>query len=243
MADQNNPGDPRANDEEATFAEMADVSGANDGSAPAEAGAGTGEADAADVADAAADAVADEAETASEEAAAAAEAEPAGEFDPALEAEIDEALAGVDPDADGDGVISNAEQQLAERTEDLQRLSAEYTNYRRRVERDRVAVVENARAEAAQHLLPILDDLDMAAQHGDLTGPLKAVADKLQGALGALKVEAFGAEGDAFDPDLHEAVQDTSSGDEKVLGTVLRKGYRLNQRVLRNAMVVIADPA
>lgn len=237
MADHNNPGEPRATDEEATFAEMADVSGADDGSADADVEAG-----AAAAAAAAADAVADEAEVASEEAAAAAEAEPAGEFDPALEAEIDEALAGVDPDADGDGVISNVEQQLAERTEDLQRLSAEYTNYRRRVERDRVAVAENARSDAAQHLLPIIDDLEMAAQHGDLTGPLKAVSDKLQGVLGTLKVESFGAEGDVFDPELHEAVQDTSSGDDKVLGTVLRKGYRLNQRVLRHAMVIIADP-
>lgn len=232
MADQHNPGDPQANDEEATFAEMSDVSGDPAADMPADAAA-----------EAAADAVADEAETASEEAAAEAAAEPAGEFDPALEAEIEESLAGVDPDADGDGVISNAEVQLAERTEDLQRLSAEYTNYRRRVERDRVAVAEGAKADVAAQLLPILDDLDMAEQHGDLTGPLKAVADKLNATFASMKVEAFGVEGDPFDPEWHEAVQDTSTGDEKVLGTVLRKGYRLGDRVLRNAMVIIADPA
>lgn len=131
--------------------------------------------------------------------------------------------------------------QVEETTDDLKRVTAEYANYRRRVERDRVAVADNARADVADKLLPLMDDLQLAESHGDLTGPLKSTYDKLQAVLGGLKVEAFGDEGDEFNPDLHEAVQDTSSGEVKVLGTVLRKGYRLGDRVLRTALVIITD--
>src|SRR5699024_4185942 len=148
----------------------------------------------------------------------------------------------VDPSLDPEAAASPAAAELAERTEDLKRVTAEYANYRRRAERDRVAAVEAAKASLATDLLPILDDLDLAAEHGDLTGPLKAMSDKLNTVLRGAKVEVFGAEGDAFDPELHEAVQDMSSGDEKAVGTVLRKGYRMGERVLRHAMVVIADP-
>lgn len=164
-----------------------------------------------------------------EEGAEAAAQAVADEQETAAEEELDE--------------LDQARKELDERTDDLKRVTAEYTNYRRRVERDRIAVIEGAKADVADKLLPILDDMDLAAQHGDLNGPLKAANDKLLAALTAIKVEAFGAEGDEFNPDLHEAVQDTSSGDEKVLGAVLRKGYRLGDRVLRTAMVIIADPA
>lgn len=134
------------------------------------------------------------------------------------------------------------EAQLAERTEDLQRVTAEFTNYRRRVERDRFAIVDGAKADVAAKLLPLLDDLDLAEGHGDLEGPLKSIHGKLHGVFEDIKVEAFGAEGEEFNPDLHEAVQDGSTGDDKVLGTVLRKGYRMGDRVIRTAMVIIADP-
>lgn len=149
------------------------------------------------------------------------------------EAEVAEVTAEVD---------NSIEAELAERTEDLQRVTAEYTNYRRRVERDRASVITGAKAEVAAELLPILDDLEMAEQHGDLTGPLKSMSDKLQSVMASMKVEKFGEEGDEFDPNCHEAVQDTSSGDHKVLATILRRGYRLGDRVLRNAMVIIGDP-
>ncbi|MDN6245336.1 MAG: nucleotide exchange factor GrpE, partial [Corynebacterium casei] len=135
------------------------------------------------------------------------------------------------------------EAQLAERTEDLQRLNAEYTNYRRRTERDRQAVIEAAKSQVLAALLPILDDLELARQHGDLKdSPLKAIADKLTSTLEGQQLEAFGAEGDAFDPEIHEAVQDLSSGGEQVVGTVLRRGYRVGDKLVRNAMVIIADP-
>lgn len=149
-----------------------------------------------------------------------------------------EALAGEGDSAE----LSDAEAELAERTVDLQRVTAEYANYRKRTERDRIGIRESAKAEVVTELLPLRDDLDLADQHGDLTGQLKALADKLDSVFSSLKVEVFGAEGDTFDPALHEAVQDTSSGDEKVLGAVLRKGYRMGDRTLRTAMTIIADP-
>lgn len=193
---------------------------------------------------------ADRAEQAADEAAArqnddpeaGQDAEVSPEIDPHLEAEIDAALADVDPDADGDGAVSAAEAQLAERTEDLQRVSAEYANYRRRTERDRQGIIDTAKASVISQLLPVLDDLDLAEQHSDLEqGPFRSLAEKLRGIVSGLKAEPFGAPGDVFDPEIHEAVQDLSAGDSKVIGTVLRKGYRLNGKLIRNAMVIIAD--
>ena len=130
---------------------------------------------------------ADRAEAAAEEASEAqadaikdesfeAAAEGDVQVSPEMEAEIEESLEGIDADAEA----SDVEAQLAERTEDLQRLNAEYTNYRRRTERDRQAVIENAKSQVIAAFLPILDDLDLARQHGDLNdGPLKAIADKI----------------------------------------------------------------
>ncbi|MDK6259511.1 nucleotide exchange factor GrpE [Corynebacterium frankenforstense] len=133
--------------------------------------------------------------------------------------------------------------ELAERTEDLQRVTAEYTNYRRRTERERQAAVEHARAGVVGQLLPILDDLELARRHGDLEdGPLKSFADKFRGTLDSLGLEAFGVEGEPFDPEIHEAVQDASTGDEKVLGNVLRQGFSLGGKTVRTAMVIIGDP-
>lgn len=159
-------------------------------------------------------------------------------------ASIDEELSDIEAAVAEDEGESDVEKQLAERTEDLQRVSAEYANYRRRTERERGQIAEHAKAKFAGELLPLLDDLDLAEQHGDLKeGPLKAFADKLRGVLAGQKVEAFGAEGEAFNPEIHEAVQDLSSGGEQVIGSVLRKGYAVGDKLIRNAMVIIADPA
>ena len=150
----------------------------------------------------------------------------------------------VDPDADGDGTVSDVELQLAERTESLQRVSAEYANYRRRTERERTQIAELTKAKFAEKMLPILDDLDLAEQHGDMAeGPLRAFGDKLRSTLEGQSLKPFGAEGEAFDPEVHEAVQDLSEGDEKVIASVLRKGYTLGGTLVRNAMVIIGDPA
>ena len=158
--------------------------------------------------------------------------------------ETEEFDAQVDPDVDGDGEVSDLGRQLAERTEDLQRASAEYANYRRRTDRERTQIADLAKVKIVSQLLPLLDDLELARQHGDLNeGPLKAFADNLSAVLTGHGVAPFGEEGDAFDPEIHEAVQDLSSSDEKVLGTVLRRGYKLGDKLVRNAMVIIADPA
>jgi len=134
--------------------------------------------------------------------------------------------------------------QLAERTEDLQRVSAEYANYRRRVDRDRSLVVDQAAERFALQLFPIVDDIERARDHGDLTGAFKVVADRVLGLLDGLGVESFGVAGDAFDPALHEAViHDTSSEvDVPTATTVLRQGFRRGDRVLRTAMVAVTDP-
>jgi molecular chaperone GrpE len=137
--------------------------------------------------------------------------------------------------------------QVAERTADLQRVTAEYANYRRRVERDRESVLVGARVQFVSELLTVLDDLDRAEAHGDLTGPFKSVADKLVAVTQKLGLEPFGLEGEPFDPSVHEAVQHEASAVEgptvTVVSAVLRRGYRIADRVLRPAMVTVADRA
>ncbi|BBY73958.1 protein GrpE [Mycolicibacterium parafortuitum] len=124
----------------------------------------------------------------------------------------------------------------------LQRVKAEYDNYRKRTLRDQQAIAERAKASALVALLPVLDDLDRARSHGDLEGgPLKAVADKLAGALEGLGLSSFGEEGDEFDPALHEAVQHEGDGTHPVVGTVMRRGYRVGEQVVRHAMVGVVD--
>lgn len=141
------------------------------------------------------------------------------------------------------GVQSEVEKQLAERTADLQRLQAEYANYRKRVDRDREAVVNSAKASVVNDLLPLLDDLERAEQHGDLTGAFKSVADKLVASLQRAGLESFGADGEPFDPSVHEAVQHSTSPDVAgpTVTTVLRRGYRFGDRTLRAALVGVTD--
>ncbi|MGW4329242.1 nucleotide exchange factor GrpE [Nocardia sp. NPDC004573] len=142
----------------------------------------------------------------------------------------------------GDALADTISGELAERTADLQRLTAEYANYRRRVERDRKAAIDSAKASVVTELLGVLDDLDRARAHGDLeSGPLKSVADKLSAALLKQGLEEFGSEGEPFDPTLHEAVQHEGSGHDPVIGIVMRKGYRFGDRVLRHALVGVTD--
>jgi molecular chaperone GrpE len=135
-------------------------------------------------------------------------------------------------------------QQLAERTEDLQRVTAEYANYRRRVDRDRSLVVDQAAERFALQLFPIVDDVERARDHGDLTGAFKVVADRILGLLDGLGVEPFGVAGDPFDPSHHEAVIHDTSSEVSVptATTVLRQGFRRGDRVLRTAMVAVTDP-
>jgi molecular chaperone GrpE len=135
------------------------------------------------------------------------------------------------------------QRQVEELTADLKRVSAEYANYRKRVERDREAASAAAKASVAGDLLTVVDDIERADTHGDLTGAFKAVADKLITSLHTAGLEAFGEEGDEFDPSVHEAVQHTTSPEVSgpTVTGVLRRGYRFGERVLRPAMVAVTD--
>lgn len=167
-----------------------------------------------------------------------------GVNDDAVDQQVEGEGATAEADASGEATDANPlEAELAERTEDLQRITAEYANFRRRVDRDRQSDREYAKIKVVQELLPLADDLDRAEQHGDLEDgtPLKVFADKFRSTLTSLSLESFGEAGEEFDPVVHEAVQDLSSGDEKSVDAVLRKGYRLGERVVRTAMVVIGD--
>lgn len=168
-------------------------------------------------------------------------AEPPGSGGPSAGPQAGEFI--VDESVAPAPAVSQAEQELAERTADLQRVQAEYANYRRRVDRDREAVTVGAKASVVSDLLPLLDDLERAAQHGDLNGAFKAVADKLVGTLEKAGLEPFGTEGDVFDPSVHEAVQHSTSSDVDgpTVTVVMRRGYRMGERVLRPAMVGVTD--
>jgi molecular chaperone GrpE len=124
----------------------------------------------------------------------------------------------------------------------LQRVKAEYDNYRKRALRDQQLVAERSKAAIVTQLLPVLDDLDRARSHGDLeSGPLKSVADKLATALEGLGLSGFGDEGDDFDPALHEAVQHEGDGTHPVVGAVMRRGYKVGDLVVRHALVGVVD--
>ena len=135
--------------------------------------------------------------------------------------------------------------ELAERTADLQRLQAEYANYRKRLDRDRAAVREYAVAGALTELLPVLDAIGQAREHGELSGGFKSVADSLQAALTKLGLVSYGQRGEAFDPKIHEALTHTYSPDvtEDTCVEVLQPGYRVGERILRPARVAVAEPA
>ena len=129
-------------------------------------------------------------------------------------------------------------------TADLQRLQAEYSNYRKRVERDRAVAAEIAVASVLSELLSTLDDIDRAAQHGELTGGFKSVADQLISTTTKLGLEKYGTDGDEFDPQIHEALMHDTSADVKVAtaSKILQPGYKFKERVLRPARVSVTDP-
>ncbi|MFC6079567.1 nucleotide exchange factor GrpE [Sphaerisporangium aureirubrum] len=134
--------------------------------------------------------------------------------------------------------------QLAERTADLQRLQAEYSNYRKRVERDRVVVREQAVANVLTELLPVLDDIGRARDHGELTGGFAKVSEALESAVGKLGLVTFGTKGDPFDPTVHEALMHSYSPDvtEPTCVEILQPGYQIGDRILRPARVAVAEP-
>jgi molecular chaperone GrpE len=134
---------------------------------------------------------------------------------------------------------------LDERTADLQRLQAEYANYRKRTAAEAAAGERRGTERLLGSLLPVIDDLDRAREHDDYTGPLQVIGDKLIHALKMAGLEEFGYEGDVFDPAKHEAVMHDERADIDVptATKVLRRGYMCGEKLLRPAMVGVSDPA
>jgi molecular chaperone GrpE len=134
---------------------------------------------------------------------------------------------------------------VATLTADLQRLQAEYANYRKRVERDRAVAHESAIGAVLTELLALLDDVDRAEQHGELTGGFKAVADQLNSITSRIGLEKYGTAGEAFDPQIHEALMHDESAEVAVAtaSKILQPGYKYKERILRPARVAVTDPA
>jgi molecular chaperone GrpE len=133
---------------------------------------------------------------------------------------------------------------VAALTADLQRLQAEYANYRKRVERDRAVAHETAIGSVLTELLAILDDIDRAAEHNELTGGFKAIADHMSAVTSRFGLEKFGTEGEAFDPQIHEALLHETSSEVQVptASKILQPGYKYKERILRPARVAVTDP-
>ena len=156
------------------------------------------------------------------------------------------ALRGPAPEATAAGAAQRADASASDEFDELrstlQRVKAEYDNYRKRALRDQQLAAERTKVAVVTQLLPVLDDLDRARSHGDLeSGPLKSVADKLATALEGLGLSGFGDEGDEFDPGLHEAVQHEGEGTHPIVGSVMRRGYRVGDQVVRHALVGVVD--
>jgi molecular chaperone GrpE len=143
-----------------------------------------------------------------------------------------------------DAVLADLESQLLN---DLKRLQAEYANYRRRTEEQREVEIERAQGAVAKGILPVLDDLDRAEKHGDLEqgSAFAAIAEKLRGVAERIGLTTYGAAGEAFDPQQHEAIFQvpTPGATETTIVEVVEIGYRLGSVELRPAKVVVAVPA
>jgi molecular chaperone GrpE len=145
---------------------------------------------------------------------------------------VDEALAEVEVD------------EVAVLTSDLQRVQAEYSNYRKRVDRDRITANEITTAIVLSEFLPVLDDISRAEEHGELTGGFKAVADQLQAITTKLGLAKFSDVDVPFDPNIHEALMHSTSPDvtETSVTQVLQPGFKFKDRVIRPARVAVTDP-
>ena len=146
---------------------------------------------------------------------------------------------------DGALDVAAAEAKTAEYLADLQRLQAEYVNYRKRVDRDRFVARELAIAEVIEALIPTLDEIDLARQHGELEGgPFAAIAEKLEATLQRFGWERYGTVGEGFDPTVHEALMHGHSDEvtESTVTQVLQPGHRVGERILRAARVAVTDP-
>ena len=150
-----------------------------------------------------------------------------------------------DPLAEAMATISSLEDQVARRGADLYNLEQEYKNYVRRSKTEGAVRREEGVASVVEALLPVLDDVELARQHGDLTGPFGAIAEKFESTLAsAFGVERYGKVGDAFDPLLHEALMHSTSAEAEAetIETLIQPGYRIGEKVLRPARVAVVSP-
>jgi molecular chaperone GrpE len=140
--------------------------------------------------------------------------------------------------------VTELETALAERTADLQRLQAEYVNYKRRVDRDRDVSRKTGEESVLKDLLGVLDDIRSAGEHGELTGAFKAVGDEVVRVTAKHGLVTFGEKGDTFDPHVHEALLHSLSAEVSgpTCVEILQPGYRVGERVLRPARVAVAEP-
>ena len=152
----------------------------------------------------------------------------------------------VDPLHAAHDEVATLKAELAERTLDLQRLQAEFVNYKRRVDRDRDLIKENATYAALAPIVEVLDTIDRAREHEEVTGGFKSVVDQLERTVASAGLTRFGAPGDAFDPTLHEALSHIGEDPEVEVTTckvIAKAGYRIGERVVRAAQVLVVDPA
>jgi len=165
--------------------------------------------------------------------------------------DVEEPAAGsVSSEEDGTESSGSDAQMAAERLEDLRRLQAEFVNYRRRIDRDRAKDRDVTIGETLEALLPVLDDIHSARQHGDVSeGPFAAIVDKLEATLSRQGAELFGAAGETFDPAMHEALMHVPDADlpdgttETTIVQVIQPGFRVGERLVRAARVAVADPS
>jgi molecular chaperone GrpE len=169
--------------------------------------------------------------------------QPAGQVDGSTAAAEEGSQAATSPGGTGETPEQMAA-RLQELTADLQRLQAEYVNYKRRVDRDRELVLQNAKFTVLSSLLPVLDDVDRAREHEELDGGFKAIAEALERIVSGEGLVKFGASGDPFDPRLHEALMHSLSPDvvTTTCDKVVQAGYQFGDRVVRPALVTVVDP-
>jgi len=165
-------------------------------------------------------------------------------------ADAEAAAAGAEEEVVLEGLVE-AQKLAAERLDELQRANAAYYNleqqysaYVKRSKADASAAHERGVAAVAEALIPVLDDIELARQHGDLTGPFASIAEKLEATLARFGVERYGTAGEPFDPAIHEALMHGHSAEvgEPTVQQVLQPGYRTADRVLRAARVAVVDP-
>ena len=163
------------------------------------------------------------------------------EAEQVIAAEIDAIATEVAETAEG---VKSESELIADLTTDLQRLQAEYSNYRKRVERDRALAHEVAVASVLTEILPILDDVDRAASHNELSGGFKAVADQIVAITQRIGLVRYGEAPTEFDPNIHDAMLHETSADVKAttVTAILQPGYKFKERILRPARVTVTDP-